>query len=175
MTTTIERFTQWARLHLQSQYNALMGMLSNPVELLECFENQPGNKACGIDKISKSDYADGVVERIKALSANLRSLSYQPKPSRRVYIPKGNGKSRPIRHTVQLPGRDLHPLEFATLPSRNQDLPPTSRPRELRRSSLRLRILQMDSTSASNAATRGSRRSIVPRQKSGPSNAASRC
>jgi group II intron reverse transcriptase/maturase len=96
MTTTIERFTQWARLHLQSQYNALMGMLSNPVELLECFENQPGNKACGIDKISKSDYADGVVERIKALSANLRSLSYQPKPSRRVYIPKGNGKSRPL-------------------------------------------------------------------------------
>jgi hypothetical protein len=88
MTTTIERFTQWARVHLHSQYNALMGMLSNPVELLECFENQPGHKALGIDKISKSDYADGVVDRIKALSANLRSLSYQPKPSRRVYIPK---------------------------------------------------------------------------------------
>lgn len=96
MTTTIERFTQWARLHIQPQYNALMGMLSNPVELLECFENQPGNKACGIDKVSKADYADGVVGRIKALSANLRSLSYQPKPSRRVYIPKGNGKTRPL-------------------------------------------------------------------------------
>lgn len=96
MTTTIERFTQWVRKHLQSQYNALMGMLSNPVELLECFEDQPGNKALGIDKISKSDYADGVVDRIKTLSANLRSLSYQPKPSRRVYIPKGNGKSRPL-------------------------------------------------------------------------------
>ncbi|NOS89863.1 MAG: group II intron reverse transcriptase/maturase, partial [Methylococcaceae bacterium] len=96
MTTTIERFTQWARLHMQPQYNALMGMLGNPVELLECFENQPGNKACGIDKVSKADYADGVVGRIKALSANLRSLSYPPKPSRRVYIPKGNGKTRPL-------------------------------------------------------------------------------
>lgn len=96
MTTTIERFTQWARLNRQPQYTALMGLLSNPVELRECFDNQPGNKACGIDKISKSDYADGVVERIKALSAHLRSLSYQPKPSRRVYIPKGNGKSRPL-------------------------------------------------------------------------------
>lgn len=96
MTTSIERFTQWARLHPQPQYNALMGMLSNPVELLECFGNQPGNKACGIDKTSKSDYAEGVEERIKALSAKLRSLTYQPKPSRRVYIPKSNGKSRPL-------------------------------------------------------------------------------
>jgi len=96
MTTTLERFTQWARLQPQSRYNALLGMLSNPLELMECFDKQPGNKACGIDKISKSDYAEGVVERIKALSANLRRLSYQPKPARRVYIPKSNGKSRPL-------------------------------------------------------------------------------
>jgi hypothetical protein len=96
MTTTLERFTQWARLHLQSQYNALLGMLSNPFELMECFDNQPGNKARGIDKISKADYAEGVVERIKVLSAKLRSLSYKPKPSRRVYILKSNGKYRPL-------------------------------------------------------------------------------
>lgn len=96
MTTTIERFTQWARKNLQTKYTALMGMLSNPFELLECFEDQPGNKACGIDQIRKSDYAQGVVERIKALSANLRSLSYQPKPARRVYIAKANGKTRPL-------------------------------------------------------------------------------
>ncbi len=96
MTTTLERFTQWARLQPQSRYNALLGMLSNPFELMECFDKQPGNKACGIDKISKSDYAEGVVERIKALSANVRHLSYQPKPVRRVYIPKSNGKSRPL-------------------------------------------------------------------------------
>jgi RNA-directed DNA polymerase len=96
MTTTIERFTQWARLQPQSQYNSLMGMLSNPVELLGCFENQPGNKACGIDNISKSDYAEGLTERITRLSAKLRGLSYQPKPARRVYIPKSNGGSRPL-------------------------------------------------------------------------------
>jgi len=96
MTTSIERFTQWVRLQPQPQYHALMGMLSNPVELLECFDNQPGNKACGIDKMRQADYAEGVEERIKALSAKLRSLTYQPKPSRRVYIPKSNGKSRPL-------------------------------------------------------------------------------
>lgn len=107
MATSIERFTQWARLHPQPQYNALMGMLSNPDELLECFGNQSGNKACGIDKMSKSDYAEGVEERIKALSAHLRSLTYQPKPSRRVYIPKSNGKSRPQKKGSQKKGSGL--------------------------------------------------------------------
>lgn len=96
MTTAIERFTQWARLHPQPHYHALMGLLSNPVELLECFEAQPGNKASGIDKISKADYEKDVIERLKALSAGLRSLSYRPKPARRVYIPKSNGKQRPL-------------------------------------------------------------------------------
>ncbi len=82
-------------MHRQS-YTALMGMVSNPVELLECFENQPGNKACGTDKQRKSDYDEGVEERIEALSANLRRLSYRSKPSRRVYIPKGHGKFRAL-------------------------------------------------------------------------------
>lgn len=96
MTTTIERFTQWARDNPQRQYTALMGLLSNPIELLACFDEQPSNKARGIDGIGKADYADAVEERIKALSTSLKSLSYRPKPSRRVYIPKSNGKVRPL-------------------------------------------------------------------------------
>ena len=54
MTTTIERFTQWAEIHPQKQYNALMGLLSNPMELLACFDEQPGNKARGIDLVMSS-------------------------------------------------------------------------------------------------------------------------
>ncbi|MGZ8238009.1 MAG: group II intron reverse transcriptase/maturase [Methylobacter sp.] len=96
MTTTIERFTQWARIHPQKQYNALMGLLSNPMELWACFDEQPGNKARGIDLVSKADYGIDVAERINALSCDLRRLSYRPKPSRRVYIPKSNSKVRPL-------------------------------------------------------------------------------
>jgi len=96
MTTTIERFTQWARDNPQRQYTALMGLVSSPMELLACFDEQSGNKARGIDGVSKADYAVDVVERIKTLSSSLRSLSYRPKPSRRVYIPKSNGKVRPL-------------------------------------------------------------------------------
>jgi group II intron reverse transcriptase/maturase len=73
-----------------------MGLLGNPEGLMDSFEAQPGNKAAGIDKVSKADYAQGVEERIKALSAGLRSLNYRPQPVRRVYIPKGNGRQRPL-------------------------------------------------------------------------------
>jgi len=37
MTTTIERFTQWARDNPQRQYTALVGLLSSPIELLACW------------------------------------------------------------------------------------------------------------------------------------------
>lgn len=52
--------------------------------------------AGGIDRLSKADYAQDVEARIKALSAGLRSLSYRPQPVRRVYIPKSNGRQRPL-------------------------------------------------------------------------------
>lgn len=96
MTTELIHFTQWARHQPQAQYNALMGLLGNPEGLMDSFEAQPGNKAAGIDKVSKAEYAQGVEERIKTLSAGLRSLNYRPQPVRRVYIPKGNGRQRPL-------------------------------------------------------------------------------
>lgn len=73
-----------------------MGLLSDPEGLMHSFEVQPGNKAVGIDKVSKSDYAQDLEGRIAALSGELRSLSYRPQPVRRVYIPKSNGRQRPL-------------------------------------------------------------------------------
>ena len=96
MDTQLVRFTQWAQQHPQTQCNALMGLLSKPEGLMHSFEVQPGNKASGIDRVSKADYAQDVEARIKALSAGLRSLSYRPQPVRRVYIPKSNGRQRPL-------------------------------------------------------------------------------
>ncbi|KFB68655.1 group II intron reverse transcriptase/maturase [Candidatus Accumulibacter vicinus] len=96
MNTQLVCFTQWAKEAPQALYNALMGLLSNPEGLTHSFEVQPGNKAAGIDKVSKSDYAQDLEGRITALSGELRSLSYRPQPVRRVYIPKSNGRQRPL-------------------------------------------------------------------------------
>ncbi len=36
------------------------------------------------------------MKRIEALIQKLKDFSYQPKPARRTYIPKANGKTRPL-------------------------------------------------------------------------------
>ena len=92
MSTELVRFTQWAREKPQRQYNALMGMLIDPPGLNASFERQAGSKAPGIDGMRKAEYAVGLPERLADLSARLRRFGYRPKPVRRVYIPKANGR-----------------------------------------------------------------------------------
>jgi group II intron reverse transcriptase/maturase len=94
MTTEMIRFTQWARESPQRQYNALMGMLSDPEGLRASFERQDGKKAPGVDGMRKTEYAEGLQARLADLSVRLRRLGYRPKPVRRVYIPKTGGTGR---------------------------------------------------------------------------------
>lgn len=73
-----------------------MGLLSEEQGLRASFTRQDGRKAAGADGIRKEDYAESVTERIATLSARLRRLGYRPKPARRAYIPKGDGRYRPL-------------------------------------------------------------------------------
>jgi group II intron reverse transcriptase/maturase len=96
MTTKLICFTQWVREIPQPRYTALMGMLYDPEGLRESYESQPGNKAVGIDGIRKADYALDLDVRLTALSQQLQQCAYRPRPARRTYIPKANGKMRPL-------------------------------------------------------------------------------
>ena len=73
-----------------------MGMLYDPEGLRESYERQDGRKAPGVDGMRKEQYGEGLEERLKDLSARIRRLGYRPKPVRRVYIPKGDGRHRPL-------------------------------------------------------------------------------
>lgn len=96
MTTKRIRFTQLARSNPQLRCTALMGLLTEPQGLHASFHRQDGRKAVGADGVRKGDYEQGLDERIAALSATLRRGGYRPTPVRRVHIPKGDGRTRPL-------------------------------------------------------------------------------
>ena len=96
MTTRLDRFTQKARAEPQLRFNALMGLVFDPEGLHESFARQDGKKAPGVDGIRKADYAEGLDARIAELSGGIRRMGYRPQPVRRTFIPKGDGRYRPL-------------------------------------------------------------------------------
>jgi len=96
VTTRLDRFTQRARAEPRGRFTALMGLVFDPEGLRESFERQDGRKAPGVDGMRKEQYAEGLEERLAALSGRLRRMGYRPEPVRRVYIPKGDGRHRPL-------------------------------------------------------------------------------
>lgn len=77
-------------------YKRLYRNLYNPEFFLLAYERiqaKPGNMTAGND----GNTIDGMsMKRIDSLIQKLKDFSYQPKPARRTYIPKANGKMRPL-------------------------------------------------------------------------------
>ena len=59
-----------------------------------------GNKAVGIDEVTKQEYIQDLDNNITRLVEEMKKLSYRPKAVRRVYIPKtGSDKKETTRNT----------------------------------------------------------------------------
>ena len=64
--------------------------------LMEQFRKESSNKASGVDEVTKDKYGLNLEENIDDLLKRMKSFSYRPQPVRRTYIPKANGKLRPL-------------------------------------------------------------------------------
>ena len=93
--------TELARIAELSAQNPTMVFTSiahliNVKLLRECHEKMDGDKAVGIDGVTKEEYGKNLEENLVDLVARMKKRAYKPKPARRVEIPKDNGKTRPL-------------------------------------------------------------------------------
>jgi retron-type reverse transcriptase len=78
------------------RFDHLWERATDPAWLRHAWEeirSHKGSLTAGIDSTRATDLAP---ERIQQLSERLRTTTYRPKPVRRVYIAKANGKMRPL-------------------------------------------------------------------------------
>ena len=73
-----------------------MVQLLTPAALLAAFEGLRKDASAGVDEVMYREYEQDVWVKIPTLHHRLVSHQYRAQPLRRVYIPKENGRERPI-------------------------------------------------------------------------------
>lgn len=91
----LQRIREAARKDSCARFSALMHHVT-PQRLTQHFFEIKKSAAAGIDGVTWVDYEERLDENIKSLHKRLHNGSYRAKPSRRVYIPKPNGETRPL-------------------------------------------------------------------------------
>ncbi|MFR2437706.1 group II intron reverse transcriptase/maturase [Hominisplanchenecus sp.] len=95
METKLERIASKSANTKRPEFTSLYHLINNEL-LMQCHKEVDGNKAVGIDEITKREYSENLEGNIENLVDRLKRKSYKPMPSLRVYIPKSNGKMRPL-------------------------------------------------------------------------------
>lgn len=83
-------------IHDKVKVHSLTGRITEDL-MLKAFKSVKKNRgAAGIDKMTISIYEKNLSDNLLSLMRELKKGTYQPAPLRRVYIPKGDGKTRPL-------------------------------------------------------------------------------
>jgi len=92
-----DNISKFVRDHKNLRIQNLSSKINKEV-LLRMHRTIDGRKAIGVDGVQKEEYDKKLEENTDCLVKKLKQDSYQPKPSRRVRIPKpgSKGKTRPL-------------------------------------------------------------------------------
>lgn len=96
VTAELEHLKKLAKGDRTKRFDRLYRLLRQAKLLFFAKARIAGNKGAqtpGVDGLTMADMTD---EQVLRLSEELKAETYQPKPVRRVYIPKKNGKLRPL-------------------------------------------------------------------------------
>lgn len=96
-TTKLQRIAELSKREPDRTFNNLM-CLFNKEALKECFDMLDGEKAIGVDGVTKSEYAVNLEENLKELIQKMKKMAYRPGPVKQVLIPKEGkkGATRPL-------------------------------------------------------------------------------
>ena len=95
MQTSLERIANKAQRDKTYRFQNLYGMLNEEL-LANSWSKLNKNAVSGVDGISYREYANDVAEKISKLTEKLKEKQYKAKLVRRQYIPKADGKMRPL-------------------------------------------------------------------------------
>ena len=86
---------QRARENKQERFTTLLHHLT--VDLLrESYKALKKSAAPGVDGVRWAEYGEGLEDRLAELKDQIHRGAYRAQPSRRIYIPKADGRKRPI-------------------------------------------------------------------------------
>lgn len=95
LLSRLERITNRAEADQALTFNNLFSALNYEL-LYQAFCRLKRGKTPGVDGQTLEDYGQNLIANLRSLESRLHRQSYQPQPSLRREIPKGNGKTRPL-------------------------------------------------------------------------------
>ncbi len=97
MSTDLTWIGEKARKEPGLVFTSLYHHVTDVDNLRDCYEALDGDKAVGVDGVTKDQYGEDLEENLQDLSGRLKRMGYRPQPSRRSYLPKpGSEKGRPL-------------------------------------------------------------------------------
>jgi len=95
MSLELLKVVERAKREPEGQFHSLAHLIDVPA-LERSYRRMRKDAAVGVDAVTKEAYGQDLQSNLQDLHERLKTNRYRHQPIRRVYIPKGKGKTRPI-------------------------------------------------------------------------------
>jgi group II intron reverse transcriptase/maturase len=95
MSPGLVKVVERAQREPEGRFHSLAHLIDVPA-LERAYHRQRADAAVGVDGVTKEQYGQSLEGNLQGLHARLKDKRYRHQPIRRVHIPKGEGKMRPI-------------------------------------------------------------------------------
>lgn len=98
--SALERVRAAAKKGKEKRFTTLLHHIYSTDTLREAYLRLDRKAAPGVDGLTWQQYGEGLEDKLQDLSSRLKRGGYRARPVRRVYIPKADGRKRPIGVTT---------------------------------------------------------------------------